>query len=169
MKWASASSNSVAFETAADEVLERLRSELAGRDPDLLLVFVSAQHAAHYEDVPTVFRGAYPRSTLVGCTGGGIIGGGRELEHQPALSVTAAWLPEVDLLPCLLDSRAMATIAASPYFIRNVIDLPEEAQPDFLLLPDPYSIDTERLLVALDTVWPESTSLGGLASGGHEP
>ena len=169
MKWASASSDSVDFATATSEVLEQLRSELGRREPDLLVVFVSAHHAENYEQIPRVFRRVYPKSTLVGCTGGGIIGGGRELEHQPALSVTAAMLPGVELYPSLLDSRTMATVAASPYFIRNAIDLPEDSQPDFLLLPDPYSIDTERLLVALDTVWPKSTSLGGLASGGHEP
>jgi small ligand-binding sensory domain FIST len=44
-----------------------------------------------------------------------------------------------------------------------------DAQPQFLLLPDPFTFDAERLVAGLDAAFPASTKVGGLASGGREP
>jgi small ligand-binding sensory domain FIST len=41
--------------------------------------------------------------------------------------------------------------------------------PHFLLLPDPFTFDPNPILTALDRNFPESTKVGGLASGGRFP
>ena len=95
------------LDAALAQATEAVRTDLGTDAPDLLLVFTSEHHAAAYERVPDlVHRGLTP-GLLLGCSAGGVIGGGREVERAAAVSVTAACLPGVDVMPVLLGADSL--------------------------------------------------------------
>ena len=50
----------------------------------------------------------------MGCSGGGVIGAGREVEHRPGFAMTAAHLPDVDLTPFHISDKDLPDGDASP-------------------------------------------------------
>ena len=161
MKWASSASKKPVLGQAAEEVLARVRGDLPGAI-DLAVVFVSPHHRAHYDELSATLRSRLRPRVLIGCSAGGVIGGGREIEESPGLSLTAAALPGVELAPFHLSDAA----APNPMLGSLPASMDE---PDFLLLADPFTFDTEGFLRALDARRPRSTKIGGLASGGRQP
>jgi small ligand-binding sensory domain FIST len=156
MRWSSGASTAPRLATAVGEAAAAVRTGLGGGPPDLVVAFVSPHHESGYRQLPSLVREALGNGHLLGCSAGGVIGGGRELEGVPALSITAAALPGVTLTPFHLEEPAPPPVASG------------EA-PSFLLLPDPFTFDVDELLHLLDTRWPGSTVVGGLASGGRSP
>ena len=80
------------------EAARALRGELS-EDPDLVVVFASPHHASGFGVLPDLVGAAFPGALVLGCSGAGIIGDGREIEQKTALSLTAAHLPGVALTP----------------------------------------------------------------------
>src|SRR5262245_3964707 len=156
MRWSSAASIAPRLEAAADEAAAAVRAGLEGTPPDLVLVFVSSHHESRYERLPALIRGVLGNGTLVGCSAGGVIGGGHELEDQPGLSLSAAVLPDVRCTSFHLDEPTLPPLAG-------------QETPSFLLLPDPFTFDVDDLLHRLDASYPGATVIGGLASGGRAP
>lgn len=161
MKWASTLSRRP---DAAEAFAEAARAlDLGGAAPDLLLAFASAEHAGSCVRLRDLARIRFPSALLVGCTGGGVIGGAREVEEGPALSLTAAVLPGVALAGFHVDEgsipepeddarwRALAGAAHAP---------------KILLLADPFTIDAAALVAGLDRAYPGAPKFGGLASAG---
>lgn len=164
MRWASAVSRAVRLEDAVLECSGRIQQEFDGIAPDLALVFPSRQHAAAYSRIPAALVDALHPRLLVGCSGGGVIGGGREVEHGPGLSVTAALLPGVEATPFRLAGDAPVGTDAAAWRAR--LDVPAEPAA-IVLLPDPFSTDAERMVKGLDATFPHTIKIGGLASGGR--
>ncbi|HEV7731516.1 MAG TPA: FIST N-terminal domain-containing protein [Candidatus Binatia bacterium] len=155
MQWSSSASRAARLATAVEEAVAPIRSQLDGVTPDLVVAFVSPQHRAEYDAMPELVRAALGPRTFIGCSAGGVIGGGHELEDEPGVSLTAAVLPNVTLTP----------------FHRDLPDVPMLPAPPqhFLLLPDPFSFDADAFVHTLDEAYPTSTVIGGVASGGREP
>jgi small ligand-binding sensory domain FIST len=154
MQWASTVSDEPVLERAVRAAAAALRAQLGDARPDLLVVFVSAHHADAFDQVPGLLTAACAAPALVGCSAGGVIGGGREVEQRPGLSVTAAVLPGVEVFPFHLEQGALRD------------DLPQDSH--FVLLADPFSFDAESFLRGLDRAYPGSRKIGGLASGGRQ-
>src|SRR5436309_3573633 len=99
MKWASVLSRALKPENALAEALAALKSEIGGAQPDAAFLFVLPQHRLKYAEIAAaVLKELNPRH-LLGCSGGGVIGGGHEAEDAPALSLTAALMPGVEIRP----------------------------------------------------------------------
>ena len=161
MKWASTASAKATLGEAIEEVVGRVGRELR-EGIALAVVFVSPQHASRYDEVADTLRSRLRPRILIGCSAGGVIGGGREIEDAPGLSLTAAVLPGVDLAPFHV-SAVDEPPASDP--------LPQacERASAFLLLADPFTFDPERFLRVLDERYPHAAKIGGLASGGRRP
>lgn len=154
-----------ALAECTDIMLEKGR----GRQPDLLLAFVSGHSLETTDLVLKKLSEKFPESLSIGCTAGGVVGNGREIEHQPALSVTAAWLPEVRLSAFHLSDESALKILDDSEQLRRTLGISEEEQPEFILLSDPFSFDPSSFLKALDENFPASGKIGGLASGARAP
>ena len=100
-----------------------------------------------------------------GCSGGGIIGAGMEVEQRPALSVTAATLPGVDIEAFHLDGDKLPDLDAGPDRWRELVGVSEAQEPQFVLLADPFSFPVQNLIMGLDFAFPAAAKIGGLASG----
>ncbi len=158
MQWGSAIATDSHLVDAVDQAADELHASLDGAPADLVLAFVTDHHAAQFGELGRAVERAFPGALLIGCTAGGAIGGGVEVEHAAALSLTAASLPGVRLTPYHL--------GGDPAAWAECLDLPPDADAAFLTLPDPLSSPVEELLHFLDERWPDAAKIGGLASGG---
>ncbi|HUI26219.1 MAG TPA: FIST N-terminal domain-containing protein [Candidatus Kryptonia bacterium] len=169
MKWASTVSVEPQLEVAVREAGAAIRAQLGHATPDLVVTFVSEQHRAYFERVPQLIAAELRGGLLLGCSAGGVIGGGREIEQQPGFSLTAAILPGVELLPFHLEANAVPPNPDHPEAWEQLLGVAAARSPSFLLLPDPFTFDSEGFLRGLDQAYPASQKLGGLASGGQQP
>ncbi|MGD0950613.1 MAG: FIST N-terminal domain-containing protein [Candidatus Binatia bacterium] len=162
MQWASAASTEPKTAAAIGEVAAVIRAELGATAPDLMVAFLSAHHRERFGEIPALVRREFGSGLLVGCSAGGVIGGGKEIEQRPGLSLTVAALPQVNLSPFYLTADNVAEwqqrIAPEPAADRH-----------FLLLADPFTFNPEPFLSDLDRVYPAGRKIGGLASGGRQP
>ena len=169
MQWVSAISTASPLEAAVREVTTSVTRDLGGAPPDLAVAFVSEQHQGEYERLPALVRGQLAPRHLIGCSAGGVIGGGREVERQAGVSLTVAALPGVELAPFHLESETLPDRAAPPADWQRALGVAPSQTSGLLLLPDPFTFDAETLVAGLDAAFPESPKIGGLASGGREP
>ncbi len=169
MKWASFVSEEPCLDVAVQQAFGEIDRVLAGQQPDLLLLFASEHHADDYSAVPEEVRQYFPTARLLGCSGGGVVGGGREVEHSPALSITAAVLPDVRIEPFHLDSSGSDRLIEDASGWRRQLEIDSASSSHFVLLADPFSCDARGLLASLDSAYPESRKVGGLASGANRP
>ena len=159
MRWGSAASTAPTLAAAVDEAAGSVRAALDGvRARPRGRVRLAAPRG----DLRRAARRWYARALggglLIGCSAGGVIGGGREIEEQPGLSLTAAALPGVTSPRSTWRRR------------RGRATRPDARRRSFILLPDPFTFDVETLLARCSTrPCPDATVIGGLASGGREP
>ena len=112
MKWASALSEQTPLSRAIEECANSVRQQLGELTPDLAVVFASSHFQEEFEEVPSLLREKLGPSLILGCSGGGIIGNGKEVEQQPAVSITATSLPDVSLTPFHLENDNLPDLDA---------------------------------------------------------
>ncbi len=159
MRFASASSSHVDPGVAIDEVLEAL-AEVP--EAHLGFLFVTPDHARRLREVQSRIRSAYPGVVLVGCTGQGVIGGGEEVEGRSAVALTVGELPGVEVSAFHLAPADLPTREAE---LRQAVP----ADRACVLLSDPFSINLQPLLGAIEAARPGVALFGGQASGGRRP
>jgi small ligand-binding sensory domain FIST len=169
MRWRSTVSEQQSLSVAAREAAVELRRELGGASPDLVIAFVSDHHRTAYRELAPIVEQELGEGLLLGCTARSVIGGGREVEGSPALSLTAASLPGVELTPFHLDLEQLPEVDAPLAEWAGACGLDGARDAHFLLLADPFSFDVERLIRGLDAAFPGGKKLGGVASGGRTP
>ncbi|CAA9460481.1 MAG: FIG00870999: hypothetical protein [uncultured Rubrobacteraceae bacterium] len=168
MKWATAVSRKTSFEDAVLECAGGLRASLGPGPVTLAVAFVTPHFAQFYGGLHETLMGSLGPGTLIGCSGGGVIGGGEEIEQQPAVTITAARLPDVTVRPFHLDGD-LPDLDGPPDAWEELMGVKRGEEPQFVLLADPYSVHSEMLLSGLDYAFPGSPKIGGLASGASSP
>ena len=181
MQWASAISQQNTLRAALAECAHSVRATLAsnanagaGSDaganaaPDLAVVFAASEYADDYADLPDIVGELLgPQALLVGCSGGGIIGGGAEIEQEPAVSLTVASLPGVNIRPVRLEAGDLPSLDAPPDDWHDALGVNPADQPQFVLLADPMSFPAQEFLLGMDYAYPAAAKIGGLASAGQ--
>jgi small ligand-binding sensory domain FIST len=145
---------------AAETAVAQALAPLGGRRPDLAVVFVSG-------DPDALSRAGERASELlgapatVGCSAGGVIGGGQGVESVSAVSVFAAVLPGASVRTFHLEVIPTDDRAA-------VIGLPVNAgsrDEVALLLADPFSFPVEGFVAQAAQTFPGLPFVGGVAQG----
>ncbi|MBJ7327439.1 MAG: FIST C-terminal domain-containing protein [Chthoniobacterales bacterium] len=140
---------------------EEMRAEL-GAAPSLALAFAStgyAPHLAEFQEVITV-HGHAP--LLVGCTGSGLIGTGREAEMSEGFSLLFLHFPQGRARAVPLDQSQLETSSGGAFWR----DVAGSAQPTaWFVLTNPFQFDTDTWLREWNTAYPGVPCFGGLASG----
>ena len=169
MRWASAVSEQPSLEEAVEECVAAVGRGLEDAAVDLAVVFVSAEHAPLYDRVPGLVQEALHARVLFGCSAGGVIGGGREVERSPGFALTVAHLPGVDLNAVHLEEGALPNPDASPDAWQEMTRVTSKEGPSFIIVADPFSFPTRDLLDGLDYAFPGSVKVGGMASAAMQP
>jgi small ligand-binding sensory domain FIST len=168
MRWASAVDTDSSLSSAVERAAGSVFAGLGRQEPDLLFVFVGADHAPRFDAVADLLLREFESAFLFGCCAGGVIGGGREIEDRPGLSLTGALLPGVKFKGTHLDAAQVPPVFAEPRIWEDTLRMTPNQQPAFLLLADPYSFETEAFVRGLDRVYPLAPKIGGLASGARQ-
>ena len=169
MRCAFAAALSTARDTdaAVDEVSTAAIKALGG-SVDLAFVFVSHHHATAFEELADRICDQLGSENLLGCTGEAIVGGGREIENQPALALWAARLPQSRIHTVHLE---FARTPEGGTFVGWPDDLAGDWPADtaLLVLGEPFSFPADVLLARLNEDRPGLAVMGGMASGAHQP
>ncbi len=147
-------STSADWRVAVDQALHGVRT-----DADLVFLFASYQHAERYPEIVAAIHERLAPRTLLGCSGQAVITTGREIEGRPGITLLSLSLPEADLTLKQVtqeDLDAGTPLAASL--------LPPDEVNAWVLLSDPFTIDTEKLVAALGEAYPGTPIMGGMAS-----
>lgn len=173
MKWASLirrrKNQHQKLEELLNEIKDEIEQQLEGRDCHLIFCFASPEFGSELSEIPRFFTKAFPKVTVLGCTGGGIIGGGLELEQTEAISIAAAHLPDVKISAFHMEDENLPDMDAAPQEWEELIAAKSSDEPDFIIIPDPFSFRIESLIQGLDYAFPQAKKIGGLASGAHQP
>ena len=165
MQWASAISQQNSLRAALSECAAAVGAAMGDAAPDLAVVFAASEYAADYASLPELAGELLgPQALVLGCSGGGIIGGGAEVEQEPALSLTVASLPGVGIKPIRLEGRSLPSLDAAPDDWHDALGVDPAAEPQFVLLVDPISFPAQNLLLGMDYAYPGAAKIGGLAS-----
>jgi small ligand-binding sensory domain FIST len=168
MRWSSAVDTDKSLAVSVQRAAESVFIGLGRQEPDLLIAFISAQHAPRFEALSELVRREFDGAFLFGCCAGGVIGGGREIEDHASVSLTGALLPGVRLKGTHLDAAQVPPVYAEPRVWEETLRMTATQQPSFLVLADPFSFETETYLRGLDRVFPLAPKIGGLASGARQ-
>ncbi len=166
MRWASAISLTTDTLVACVEACDAAERQLSDAPADLVIAFGSPDHTDSWEQVACELGERFPSATVIGCSAGGVIGGGREVEAAPGFSLVAASLPDVSIHPFSMDDSDIPAPEVAAAAWTELLELDPAQDPAFILLPDPFTCDASRLIAGLDVAFPGQVKLGGLASGG---
>src|SRR4051794_20958548 len=86
MQIASALSTLSSVPAIAQDIEEQFRGPLAGRRPDLILLFISTQLSASFEELLSMLRSSLKPRQIVAVTAESIIGTDQEVERTAAVS-----------------------------------------------------------------------------------
>lgn len=145
---------------AAERATATALEPLSGRRPDLACVFVCGDDP---EEVEAALQRAGELSgapTTVGCSAGGVIGGGRAVNVAPAVSVWAGKLPGTRLHSFHLEVLRTGD-AVKVMGLPTVADEPSTV----VLFADPFSFPAASFLEQSAGTLPRAELVGGLASG----
>ena len=165
MKWTSALSEQPVLEDAIAECGVAIKSSVGDADLDLAVAFISPHYEDSYDRVADLMAESLGAKHVFGCSGGGVIGNGIEIEQRPGISVTAAVLPNVDIRPVHLQVDGLPDLDAGPDKWVDLFGVAPDRDPHFVMLADPYSFPVQNLLMGMDYAYPRATKIGGLASG----
>ncbi len=140
-------------------------AQLDGAPPDGAILLASRHFRRRLQRLALdVHERLGPRS-LIGVSAESVIAGPREYENQPAVVLWAARLAGAWATSFHLSQEDLERIE-SVEALRELIGVPAEAEPSFVLLADPYTIDAHELLDRLEGAYPGRAVVGGMASGG---
>ncbi|MBM3139618.1 MAG: hypothetical protein FJZ92_05235 [Chloroflexi bacterium] len=156
---ASGATSAAAIESGATwrAATDAVVAALGGHEQaDLAIAFIDSRFRPHYQEIVDRLTASLRPAHLIGCTGQAVIGPGREAEDAPAVSVMTLHLPGAVLTPVAV------LPGSSP--ARDLDALAGAEASGLLVLADPFSVNTEQLIAAVQGRHPELTLLGGMAS-----
>lgn len=145
---------------AAESAVTQALAPLCGQRPDLLCLFVCGDDPAMVESAGTHAMEVAGARTTLGCSAGGVIGAGRGVENEPAVSVFAACLPGVRCTPLHLELVRTPDGAA-------VIGMPDRRGDDTVavFLADPFTFPVAEFVQRSHDDLNGLPLIGGVASG----
>lgn len=139
---------------ATGDVLEQI-----GTRPDVAAVFVTSGHAGALEDITATVRTILRPKTLIGAAATSIIGGHREVEERPGVSVWAARLGSVEPI------RIETVRSGDGWTVKGLPGRAKDGPRTLVLVADPFTFPTEGFLDQLSETCPQLQVVGGLTSG----
>jgi small ligand-binding sensory domain FIST len=155
----------VAADADWETALRQVVNEARWVGPDAVVLFAAADHAAH---LPEIVRRVWRETgapVLVGCSGIGVIGPGRELERVPALALLQLALPGGSLRAVRFTQAMVETCRDAEAWHRGLGVGPRDVN-GWVVFADPFHLDAEALIAGLGEAYLGVPIVGGLASPG---
>lgn len=164
MKWASVLTNKTALKEAVDDFAPRLLNEL-GKEPDLMIAFVSQRYSFEISDFPKLVQKHFPDCMLVGCNAEALMYNELETGSEHCVSILAACDIRSNCAEIVhVDSENCPGEDESPAAWRKFVGLDKKMNQNLIVFSDPFSLGIDKLLKGLDYAYGCSVT-GGFASG----
>lgn len=164
MIFASALSTEEAIDQAVSALTTQVLDRLAGATADLLLLFFSHHWDREAVRLTGTLRSALKPGAVLGCVGEGVLRDDHEVEEGPAIALLAAHLPDVHITPFAFRPTDWRTLLSDPPLLGRAVGA--VAPPHLLiLLADPFSTPINKVLAALNALYPNVPVVGGMISG----
>ena len=168
MQWVSTLSTRPSLEAAVDDVVQKAQA-LLNEAPTVGFVFIAAAFASEYSRLLPLLQERLPDIPLIGCGGNGVVGSKgtaqpQEVEDEPAIALTLATLPDVNVRSFHITAEQLPDLDSAPDAWVKLIGVPIDEQPQFVLLADQSFPKINDLLQGLDFAYPGSVKVGGVAS-----
>jgi len=167
--------SALARDPSLQGAVDGLIRQLSGAGPaHLALLFASASYASDLPRLLPLLQQRLQARHWIGCVGAGIVGtdaegAARELEHEPALSLTLLHLPGARLHPFHLDLPALPDLDGPAEPWRAAVGAGNEEMKGMLLLIDPACQAINDLVGGLDYAYPQLPKIGGVAGQHSAP
>lgn len=158
--------------SAAVEATRAAREGLKGTPASLALLFVSPDHAAFAQEILDAVHEVASPEALIGCVGEAVIGGAREVEEEPAISI---WLGALPGAAQTFHMEFVRTASGGAFAGWRFEPGDGEAASEsrgpraHLMIADPFTFPAELLLEHLNSDVPHALVIGGMASGAGRP
>jgi small ligand-binding sensory domain FIST len=167
MKWASAAVASPNIGDALARASEAICGQLPRAEIDCGIVFFSALYEPDFPYLAALVKERLPARVVFGCSAGGVIGGGREIEQTPAIAIAAARLPDVDIRLTHVSAENLPDDDAPPTVWRSWLNLSSFEPRLLLVFAHPYLPRLDELLSGLDYAFPDARIIGGIGGAGR--
>lgn len=150
---------------ATGDVVGRVLEALGDPEtpPDLAMLFVTPVHAPVLAEIVKTVNATLRPVSMLGCAAVSVVGGEREVERGPAISLWAGRTgPVTPFHLSVANSPDGLTFAGWPETI------PDDASA-LLLLPDPFTFPTDDFLRRMEEDRPGMPVVGGMASAARAP
>lgn len=152
---------------ALDSVVRQVPMLSDGTRADLTMLFASDVYAPDYPELLAEVRRRTGGGIVIGCSGQGIIGPGREVEHEAALALQVFSLPGVELTAARLQPEDVGLEGARRVWQERLGGLRPAAVNGWLFFVDPFSVNGDEVIEMLSVVNPDVPLIGGLAAGDY--
>ncbi|TMC21814.1 MAG: hypothetical protein E6J34_08600 [Chloroflexi bacterium] len=146
-----------------DQAIYQALAQTHGVDADVVLLFSSGKYADHFQDMLRIVRRETGASSVLGCSGEGVIGTGTELEEVPALSLLRLSLPGATLHTVRFTQQMVEHCTSSLAWSEQLGIAAGEVN-SWLIFADPLHMDCEGLLDSLTRAYSGLPMVGGLAA-----
>ena len=163
MRFHAAVSDAEAARDAAAAVVRETREAMGGK-VDVVFLFLSTHHVDDAEAVLEKVWLELDPQAVVGCSAEGVIGGDREIERRPGMSLLAGEIPGATFHPFHLTEWEELTEDTDELARRIGIGPQTRAIVGF---GDPFSTPVSKLLPAMDKAGRGAPLVGGMASSGR--
>lgn len=163
---------------AIEEISEQCAQGLNGAPADLVIAFFSPHHVDAARAISYALRRRLKPKLLLGISGESVLGGDREIEQSPGISLFAASLPGVDIHPFRTEMLMNFVTVGDRVALAAAAGFVPTSRATILLV-DPFSVSLNTLIPALSAVRPPPLPgtpraprlpiVGGMASAAQEP
>jgi small ligand-binding sensory domain FIST len=166
MRFHSAISESSSSDQAIGQLIDEARQKV--KDIDLGFVFFTADHRDNADEIAEKIWLELDPQALIGCSAEGVIGGDREVERSPGISLLVASLPGVRIHPFHVGTDDWRQLINEKEALIERLGLGSEPRA-LIGMGDPFTTPLVQFMAALDQVAPQAPLIGGMASSGREP
>jgi len=172
MQFAAAITRCENVQDAVAHLVDSIRRQMSG-EVDLLVLFLTPEYQDDAQQLSRSLRLALSPRVLIGCTCEGVIGGDREIEREPAISLLAGRLPGVTLAPFHIGMEEWESLLDEndTSKLKRFLALdPADKTPTraYIVLADPFTTPIAELMQSLDDLTPGAPTLGGMCSGAQQ-
>lgn len=168
MRFHSGISDQEATDDAVADLIDQARDALG--DAIDVATFFFTEH--HREDIEAVIERLWLEldpQCMIGCSGEGVIGGSREIERAPGMSLLVGSLPDVRIQPFHIASESdWRECLSEAQSLREMLGIGPETR-GLIAFGDPFTTPLSQLLPMLDRDAPGVPLIGGMASSARRP
>jgi len=168
MTFASATTTERDVIEASHSLAEQVEAQLGETDIDMAVAFMSPHFRVDAANLGRSLRASLKPHMLLGSTAEGVIGRDEEIEREPAITLVAARLPGVDLVPFSLQANNWDDLLSDSDTFRQTVGAPEATRL-LMMVADPFTTPMDAVLNAFNNYYTNLPLIGGLASGSSRP